>query len=196
MTYLSQFPKAKLKPGAPLRPKLNPKKARAYGPGEEGGLGMPCVPAASPRGSEVLGTLWFRRGWVVRCPLAVQRMGRGCTHLATRPEVPRVSARWSVVREGAAGCVTVSRDKTPPGCRAGARAQACPSEGSRKKAAGRWAGAHWESMDPAQSTPEGMMAAKDAGPEAEGPWGGVAVLGAGSQLPGPVRQASSPRATW
>lgn len=33
MTYLSQFPKAKLKPGAPLRPKLNPKKARAYGPG-------------------------------------------------------------------------------------------------------------------------------------------------------------------
>ncbi|KAI1229522.1 hypothetical protein IHE44_0001748, partial [Lamprotornis superbus] len=37
MTYLSQFPKAKLKPGAPLRPKLNPKKARAYGPGEGGG---------------------------------------------------------------------------------------------------------------------------------------------------------------
>uniref|UniRef100_A0A8D0ASI1 Filamin B n=1 Tax=Sander lucioperca TaxID=283035 RepID=A0A8D0ASI1_SANLU len=28
MTYLSQFPKAKLKPGAPLKPKLNPKKAR------------------------------------------------------------------------------------------------------------------------------------------------------------------------
>uniref|UniRef100_A0A8D0AQB8 Filamin B n=1 Tax=Sander lucioperca TaxID=283035 RepID=A0A8D0AQB8_SANLU len=26
MTYLSQFPKAKLKPGAPLKPKLNPKK--------------------------------------------------------------------------------------------------------------------------------------------------------------------------
>lgn len=38
MTYLSQFPKAKLKPGAPLRPKLNPKKARAYGPGEGAGL--------------------------------------------------------------------------------------------------------------------------------------------------------------
>lgn len=38
MTYLSQFPKAKLKPGAPLRPKLNPKKARAYGPGEGGAL--------------------------------------------------------------------------------------------------------------------------------------------------------------
>lgn len=37
MTYLSQFPKAKLKPGAPLRPKLNPKKARAYGPGEGAG---------------------------------------------------------------------------------------------------------------------------------------------------------------
>ncbi|XP_077470388.1 filamin-A isoform X1 [Stigmatopora argus] len=35
MTYLSQFPKGKLKPGAPLRPKLNPKKARAYGPGIE-----------------------------------------------------------------------------------------------------------------------------------------------------------------
>ncbi|XP_035281892.1 filamin-C isoform X9 [Anguilla anguilla] len=36
MTYLSQFPKAKLKPGAPLRAKtLHPKRARAYGPGIE-----------------------------------------------------------------------------------------------------------------------------------------------------------------
>uniref|UniRef100_A0A8D2LSR3 Filamin C n=1 Tax=Varanus komodoensis TaxID=61221 RepID=A0A8D2LSR3_VARKO len=36
MTYLSQFPKAKLKPGAPLHSKqVNPKKARAYGPGIE-----------------------------------------------------------------------------------------------------------------------------------------------------------------
>lgn len=36
MTYLSQFPKAKLKPGAPLKPKqLYPKKAKAYGPGEK-----------------------------------------------------------------------------------------------------------------------------------------------------------------
>ncbi|XP_038628402.1 filamin-B isoform X2 [Tachyglossus aculeatus] len=35
MTYLSQFPKAKLRPGAPLKPKLNPKKARAYGRGIE-----------------------------------------------------------------------------------------------------------------------------------------------------------------
>lgn len=34
MTYLSQFPKAKLKPGAPLQPKqLFPNKAKAYGPG-------------------------------------------------------------------------------------------------------------------------------------------------------------------
>lgn len=34
MTYLSQFPKAKLKPGAPIKPKqLHPKKAKAYGPG-------------------------------------------------------------------------------------------------------------------------------------------------------------------
>lgn len=35
MTYLSQFPRAKLKPGAPLRPRTNPKKVRAYGPGIE-----------------------------------------------------------------------------------------------------------------------------------------------------------------
>lgn len=35
MTYLSQFPKAKLKPGAPLKPKPNPKKIRVYGPGIE-----------------------------------------------------------------------------------------------------------------------------------------------------------------
>uniref|UniRef100_G3P722 Calponin-homology (CH) domain-containing protein n=1 Tax=Gasterosteus aculeatus aculeatus TaxID=481459 RepID=G3P722_GASAC len=36
MTYLSQFPKAKLKPGASLKPKqLFPNKAKAYGPGIE-----------------------------------------------------------------------------------------------------------------------------------------------------------------
>ena len=35
MTYLSQFPSAKLKPGAPLRPKQNVGKVRAYGPGLE-----------------------------------------------------------------------------------------------------------------------------------------------------------------
>uniref|UniRef100_A0A3B3TN61 Filamin C n=1 Tax=Poecilia latipinna TaxID=48699 RepID=A0A3B3TN61_9TELE len=36
MTYLSQFPKAKLKPGAPLKPKqLFPDKVKAYGPGIE-----------------------------------------------------------------------------------------------------------------------------------------------------------------
>ena len=34
MTYLSQFPKAKLKPGAPLKSKqLFPDKAKAFGPG-------------------------------------------------------------------------------------------------------------------------------------------------------------------
>ncbi|XP_021363284.1 filamin-A-like isoform X15 [Mizuhopecten yessoensis] len=35
MTYLSNFPKAQLKPGAPLRPRLNPNRVRAYGPGLE-----------------------------------------------------------------------------------------------------------------------------------------------------------------
>ncbi|XP_026824513.1 filamin-A isoform X4 [Ooceraea biroi] len=35
MTYLSQYPNAKLKPGAPLRPRTNPNKVRAYGPGIE-----------------------------------------------------------------------------------------------------------------------------------------------------------------
>ncbi|BFZ10498.1 hypothetical protein BsWGS_13537 [Bradybaena similaris] len=35
MTYLSQFPNAKLKPGAPVRPRLNPSRVRAYGPGLE-----------------------------------------------------------------------------------------------------------------------------------------------------------------
>lgn len=34
MTYLSQFPNAKLKAGAPLRPKTNPTRVRAYGPGK------------------------------------------------------------------------------------------------------------------------------------------------------------------
>ncbi|XP_055698008.1 filamin-A isoform X5 [Phlebotomus papatasi] len=35
MTYLSQYPNAKLKSGAPLRPKTNPNRVRAYGPGIE-----------------------------------------------------------------------------------------------------------------------------------------------------------------
>ncbi|CAD1476979.1 unnamed protein product, partial [Heterotrigona itama] len=35
MTYLSQYPNAKLKPGAPLRPRTNRNRVRAYGPGIE-----------------------------------------------------------------------------------------------------------------------------------------------------------------
>ncbi|XP_071870651.1 filamin A protein cher isoform X5 [Bombus fervidus] len=35
MTYLSQYPNAKLKPGAPLRPRVNRNRVRAYGPGIE-----------------------------------------------------------------------------------------------------------------------------------------------------------------
>ncbi|EDW59138.2 filamin-A isoform X2 [Drosophila virilis] len=35
MTYLSQYPNSKLKTGAPLRPKTNPNRVRAYGPGIE-----------------------------------------------------------------------------------------------------------------------------------------------------------------
>uniref|UniRef100_A0A6Q2WZT7 Calponin-homology (CH) domain-containing protein n=1 Tax=Esox lucius TaxID=8010 RepID=A0A6Q2WZT7_ESOLU len=48
MTYLSQFPKAKLKPGAPLKPRgvqLYPKKAKAYGPGIEPHGNMVLRPA-------------------------------------------------------------------------------------------------------------------------------------------------------
>ncbi|KAM6987096.1 filamin-C isoform 16-T16 [Aplochiton taeniatus] len=46
MTYLSQFPKAKLKPGAPLRSKtLHPKRAKAYGPGIEARGNMVLQPA-------------------------------------------------------------------------------------------------------------------------------------------------------
>ncbi|KAF2884976.1 hypothetical protein ILUMI_21197 [Ignelater luminosus] len=35
MTYLSQYPNAKLKQGAPLRPRTNPNRVRVYGPGIE-----------------------------------------------------------------------------------------------------------------------------------------------------------------
>ncbi|XP_047431699.1 filamin-C-like isoform X2 [Mugil cephalus] len=46
MTYLSQFPKAKLKPGAPLRAKtLHPKRAKAFGPGIEPRGNMVLKPA-------------------------------------------------------------------------------------------------------------------------------------------------------
>lgn len=34
MTYLSQFPNAKLNPDAPIRPRTNAARVRAYGPGE------------------------------------------------------------------------------------------------------------------------------------------------------------------
>ena len=33
MTYLSQYPNARLRPGAPIRPKLNLARARCYGKG-------------------------------------------------------------------------------------------------------------------------------------------------------------------
>lgn len=35
MTYLSQYPNAKIKPGAPLRPKTNAARVRCYGKGIE-----------------------------------------------------------------------------------------------------------------------------------------------------------------
>ena len=38
MTYLSQFPDAKLKPGAPIKSMADPSKVRVYGPGVEDGL--------------------------------------------------------------------------------------------------------------------------------------------------------------
>ena len=42
MTYLSQFPKSKLKPGAPTKARqLFPKNAKAYGPGEL--IGLSCL---------------------------------------------------------------------------------------------------------------------------------------------------------
>ena len=34
MTYLSQFPNAKLNPDAPVRPRSNAARVRAYGPGK------------------------------------------------------------------------------------------------------------------------------------------------------------------
>ena len=34
MTYLSQYPNAKIKPNAPLKPKTNPARVRCYGKGD------------------------------------------------------------------------------------------------------------------------------------------------------------------
>ena len=45
MTYLSQFPEAQLKPGAPIKSVGDASKVRVYGPGVEGGLDC-SVPAA------------------------------------------------------------------------------------------------------------------------------------------------------
>lgn len=33
MTYLSQYPNAKIKPGTPLKPRTNPNRVRCYGKG-------------------------------------------------------------------------------------------------------------------------------------------------------------------
>jgi len=43
MTYLSQYPGAKLKTGAPLRPRTNRNKVRAYGPGTAAIIPPPAV---------------------------------------------------------------------------------------------------------------------------------------------------------
>ena len=45
MTYLSQFPNARLKPGAPTRPRVNAARVRAYGPGLEGKGNQVAAPA-------------------------------------------------------------------------------------------------------------------------------------------------------
>ena len=69
MTYLSQFPEARLKPGAPMKSQADPSKVKVFGPGVEGGLdtntpsaeftvdvtaaggsGRPVVSVASPEG--------------------------------------------------------------------------------------------------------------------------------------------------
>ncbi|XP_071960405.1 filamin-A-like isoform X3 [Antedon mediterranea] len=79
MTYLSEFPKAKLKPGAPLRPRSNSKKVRAYGPGIEkegnaitrpthftvetyaAGSGNVTVKIVGPNGQEVPSEIKFNK---------------------------------------------------------------------------------------------------------------------------------------
>lgn len=76
MTYLSQFPKAKLKPGAPLRPKLNPKKARAYGPGEpeaECSWGHLLPVGPHPLKCQLLGNLPSCGRRVINCPPQVRQ---------------------------------------------------------------------------------------------------------------------------
>ncbi|OWK49541.1 Filamin-A, partial [Lonchura striata] len=81
MTYLSQFPKAKLKPGAPLRPKLNPKKARAYGPGAgPGEVGVSIVDPSGRRGTpEAL--LEDRGSGGFRCSYRPQSEGLHLVHV-------------------------------------------------------------------------------------------------------------------
>jgi filamin len=44
MTYLSQYPNAKIKPGAPLRPQTNAAKVRCYGKGVEPAGNLVDVP--------------------------------------------------------------------------------------------------------------------------------------------------------
>ena len=90
MTYLSQFPKAKLKPGAPLRPKLNPKKARAYGPGEGARQECSCEVTFSPWG-RVLWEMSAESAWRLWAPVWPAH----CSSLPGKvfPARPRVRGR-------------------------------------------------------------------------------------------------------
>ncbi|XP_022901138.2 filamin-A isoform X2 [Onthophagus taurus] len=59
MTYLSQYPNAKLKTGAPLRPRTNPNRVRVYGPGIE-----PTGPIAGATANFTVETFSAGRGQV------------------------------------------------------------------------------------------------------------------------------------
>ncbi|XP_044539408.1 filamin-B-like, partial [Gracilinanus agilis] len=100
MTYLSQFPKAKLKPGAPLKPKLNPKKARAYGRGEDpGSLASSCrFRNVSNFGWELwlsLFTSWFPP---LVHPIVFAGMllpaGKGVRHCQPLPDLDFAETSW------------------------------------------------------------------------------------------------------
>ncbi|KAL4226921.1 hypothetical protein ACF0H5_014899 [Mactra antiquata] len=122
MTYLSQFPQAKLKPGAPLRPRLNAGKVRAFGPGIEpkgnrvgqlakftvetfsAGKGNLDVLALDPKGKQITCECVFNND---------RNMTYSCSYMPQMEGEYRVIVKWSdkeiakspfkVLVEGAAG---------------------------------------------------------------------------------------------
>ncbi|KAL8582065.1 hypothetical protein ACOMHN_028046 [Nucella lapillus] len=132
MTYLSQFPNAKLKPGAPLRPRVNPARVRAYGPGLEpkgNQVGAPArftVETFSAGKGELVVTIMNPKGMKEECEVVFnsdRNLTYSCIYVPTMEGAYKViilfagkeigKSPFTVTVEGAAGDASKVTAKGP-----------------------------------------------------------------------------------